>query len=190
MAKARAKAKQSAEIKPKSKRGGKRANAGRKPSQAKTLSLEVGELPADVESQLEDAFKAIAPRCVANLAYLANGGFERVEQKYQPAGLVVVEAIATDAKGETLLDAKGNPVVIERSLYPNLPPDELVLVERKVEVAEPNFKANEFIVNRVLGKPRQAITVKAEDDEVNVRIAMSEQIAASHKADEGPKPGG
>ena len=73
-----------AEIKPKSKRGGVRKGAGRKPDPARALLSEARAVAIEGESPeaLDAALKAVAPRCVANLVKLANGGFEQGEEKW------------------------------------------------------------------------------------------------------------
>jgi hypothetical protein len=98
-----------------------------------------------------------------NLTMLADGGFERVELKYAPASTVTRRDIAREADGTVIRDDKGKPTVIDVPLYPDLDDDELVLVERKVSYAEPNVRACEYLVDRVMGKPRQAVELTGED---------------------------
>lgn len=182
------KPKSDGKIKPKSKRGGRRAGAGRKPKQATVVRSEVSALVNGDPNEavdLEVAFKALAPKCVVNLSILANGGYERVERTYQPAGLVLVEDFARNAKGEILTNAKGDPIKIDRRLYPDKPVDELVLVEQSISYAEPDRQANQYIVDRVLGKPRQAVEL-TDGETVKDIVAEAEARAAAHRPAERP----
>lgn len=94
---------------------------------------------ARAEKQIADHL----PELIENLLLLANGGYERVEEEWQPAGLVYV------GTGE-----------FARRAFPEMEPNDLVLVKRKSSIADKDRQANEYLVNRILGKPteRQEIT--------------------------------
>jgi hypothetical protein len=110
--------------------GGARKGAGR-PKNAtkhKQTAASLTELCAD-----------FAPQAFANLKILANGGFERVKLEYE-LQTIVPEPGETDAEG-----SPRRPYLAE------------VLVGRKVEYAEPDREANKYLIDRVHGKPRQAV---------------------------------
>ena len=71
---------------------------------------------------------------------LAIGGYERVEEEWLPAALVYV------GSGESA-----------RRAYPDLPADKLVLVKRKSSIADADRQAGQYLINRILGTPTQAI---------------------------------
>lgn len=170
----------------KSSHGGKRPGAGRKTGPVKVIHREVEQLDGNVLAQVRAALEAFAPACVANLVTLANGGYERVERRFEAAGTVLVRGPILDAKGDFLLDAKGNPVVAETKVFPDLPDDELVLVAQTVSFAEPDRAANIYMLDRLLGKPKQAVSLSSEDDAMSVRLALAEQRALEHVPDRAP----
>jgi hypothetical protein len=120
---AKAKPKSNGEIKPKSKRGGRRVGAGRKSSPAKAIIAEAATVVVPDLHDVEGILKGCVPRCIANLVKLANGGFEEGEEKW------------------SVHDHDG--VLREKP----------VLVERKVSIAAPDRAANIYLIDRVLGKP-------------------------------------
>lgn len=109
--------------KPRTGRGGKRAGAGRK-------TKEATKLREDFNAATNQTLIGWLPDLLKNLKKLADGGFERVEEKFE-----------------------ADPVV----------PGLMVLVERKREVAEPDRAANEYLVNRLLGRPKQAVEHSGPD---------------------------
>lgn len=86
------------------------------------------------------------PELIDNMFVLANGGYERVEEEWQPAGLIYV------GSGE-----------FARRAYPALPDDELVLVKRKASIADKDRQANEYLLNRILGKPIERAEISGAD---------------------------
>jgi hypothetical protein len=135
-------------------KGGKRAGAGRPKNSTKhkTSATTLTEMCAE-----------FAPKAVANLTKLANGGFERVELVYEPAANLTIKVLARDASGEPIRGPRGGLAMVEERLYPDLGPDALVLVARKVSHAEPDRAANEYLIDRFIGKPRQAVELTGED---------------------------
>jgi hypothetical protein len=115
-----------AKPKAKSKRGGPRPFSGRPSTETNKLRAEI---IAEAEKEICDAL----PRLIANMIYLANGGYERVEEKWTPSEMEVV--------------------VVQEGSDP--PPPELVLSERKVSIAEPDRAANQYLIDRILGKPTE-----------------------------------
>lgn len=93
---------------------------------------------ARAEKQIADRL----PELIDNLFVLASGGYERVEEEWQPAGLIYI------GSGE-----------FAHRAFPDLPPDELVLVKRKSSIADKDRAANEYLVNRILGKPTERAEV-------------------------------
>lgn len=129
----------------KSTHGGKRVGAGRKRAEAKTLRAEI---LAECDKLICDNLSKL----IANMLKLANGGYERVEEKWQPA------------EGESL---EVNP--------------RMTLVERKVSTAEPDRFANVYLIDRILGRPRQSVEVVEGDGELPRRIVIPD-------VDERPEP--
>lgn len=70
------------------------------------------------------------------MLHLANGGYERVEEQWVPAGSLWV------GSGDSL-----------RRMYPMLDAGDMVLVKRTVSIADKDRAANEYLINRILGKP-------------------------------------
>lgn len=87
---------------------------------------------ARAEKQIADQLPAL----IDNMLHLAHGGYERIEEEWQPAGLIYI------GSGE-----------FARRAFPDLPDDEPVLVKRKKSIADKDRQANEYLINRILGKP-------------------------------------
>ena len=115
--------------------GGARPRAGRKPKKSK-YELSV--------VQAEDKIVDHLPQILDNLLHLANGGYERVEEEWQPAKLVTITKHDEDKDQFYNVPA-----------FPDKDPDEMVLVKRKVSVADRDRAANIYLVDRILGKPTQ-----------------------------------
>ena len=98
-----------------------------------------------------------------NLRQLADGEAMRTETKTQPAGIITRKDVARDKAGEPIRDKAGKLTVIEVLVYPELPADEMVIVEVKRISLPPEFKANEYFVDRLGGKPKQGVEVTGED---------------------------
>lgn len=129
----------------KSSHGGRRVGAGRKREDALKLRAEI---LAECDKLICDNL----PKLIANMLKLANGGYERVEEKWQPA------------EGESLEE---NP--------------RMTLAERKVSVAEPDRYANVYLIDRLLGRPRQAVEVVEGDSDAPKRIVIPD-------VDDRPEP--
>src|SRR5262245_57535608 len=76
------------------------------------------------------------PQLIENMFVLADGGYERVEEQWAPAGSLWV------GSGDSL-----------RRMYPDRDPAELVLVKRTISTADRDRQANEYLINRIMGKP-------------------------------------
>lgn len=86
---------------------------------------------AAAEQQIVDRLPAL----ITNLQTLADGGYERVEEQWVPARLVTIGA------GELA--------------FPNLPPDQLVCVKRTVTIADRDRASNQYLIDRIMGKPTE-----------------------------------
>lgn len=124
--------------------GGARDGAGR--------MRNADRFEAEVQSFTALAAKGLG-QCFDNLCTLADGGWERVEEKFEPAGGITIKVVAKDADGKILTNSRGSPILVDGRLYPDAPDDQLVLVERKVTRMAPDFRANEYLVDRVAGRP-------------------------------------
>lgn len=120
----------------KSSHGGRRPGSGRKTKAATKLRA---ELLAEADQQIVDHL----PQLVANLIKLADGGYRRVEEKWEPEPFAGIDPLTGQRREEP----------------------ELVLVERKVSVAEPDRAANQYLIDRILGKTKQAVEVSGKDGE-------------------------
>jgi hypothetical protein len=131
-------------------RGGARPRAGRKPKRTKY------ELTA---TQAENKIVDHLPAILDNLIYLANGGYERVEEEWQPAGLIM----------RTVEKEDGTTYQIKA--FPDLDPETPVMVRRKVSTADKDRAANIYLVDRILGKPtqKQDIDLTAKGIQITVR---------------------
>lgn len=119
--------------------GGARAGSGRKRISEKYA--------AQVESFHDLAARDLGDRYAA-LQFLADGGFEEVEEVWEPAGLVTIQKTLETADGV---------IRVSELAFPHLPPEQLVCVQRKKKIAAPDRKANEYLVDRVAGRTVQAI---------------------------------
>lgn len=116
--------------------GGARPNAGRK----KKLDKHAHSVDA-AEKQIRDRL----PEIVDAQLKLALGGEDIVTEKWQPAGLV------TTGSGE-----------FTSLVFPDLPADEMVLVERTITKANKDRAAGQYLINRILGSPTQKVSMKFE----------------------------
>lgn len=123
-------------------RGGARAGAGRKPK-ATTHERAITR----AEKRCADRL----PSTLDNLEKLADGQAEAVEEIYEAAGALFIDAT------EIVYSESGNPrsVKVKKLAYPDLPPDELVLVKRVVRNFGPDRTANIYLADRILGKPTE-----------------------------------
>jgi hypothetical protein len=131
-------------------RGGARPGAGRKPK-AETHETAI----AGAEKRLADRL----PVTIGTLEELADGGLQTVEEIYEPAGTIFVDAT------ETVIDGKGNPrpVRVKVPAFPDLDPAEMVLVKRVVSHLAPDRAANIYLADRIMGKPKERHELSGED---------------------------
>ena len=125
-------------------RGGARPNAGRK-----KLSEKYARPIARAEKQIVDRL----PERIERLTELANGGWEQVTTTYEPAGTILLDLPLRDKDGQPLLDRQGRPILAKQLAFPDLPADAQVLMRRTVTAMAPDRKANEYLVDRIMGRP-------------------------------------
>ena len=114
--------------KAKSTHGGARPGSGRKPK-------DFTKLRAEILAETDRIICDNLPQLIKNMLYLANGGFERVEEKWCPP-----QEMTKVVDGEEIRLTT-----------------EAQLIERKVSWAEPDRAANQYLIDRILGKPKQAV---------------------------------
>lgn len=118
--------------------GGARPNSGPKP---RAVVAAIGDANAATIAKLTSWL----PDLLNNLKRLADGGYERVERKFELR--MIVPPPGT-------FDVNGRQVQ---------PYEEMVMVERKVEVADADRLANEYLINRLLGKPTEKKEISGPD---------------------------
>jgi hypothetical protein len=125
----------------KKKNGGARPGAGRKPK-PKTEAQE--SAIAVAEKRCADRL----PLTLANLEEIADGRAEQTEVEEMAAGTITI------GKGAYVKPA-----------FPDLPPEQMVLVRRKTVTFAPEARANMYLADRVMGKP-------SDGDEAKIRTAV------------------
>ena len=132
----------------KGKSGGLRAGAGRpaKPNHQATIER--------AEKRIADRL----PTIIDNLFHLADGGYERIEEEYEPAGTVIVA-------GSEIVETERGPraVKVQRPAFPELPADQMVLVRRRVSIADKDRAANIYLADRILGKPTERAEISTPE---------------------------
>jgi hypothetical protein len=93
------------------------------------------------------------PELIDNMLTLANGGYERIEEQWAPAGSLWI------GSGE-----------FARKMYPMLPDDEMVLVKRTRSIADKDRAANVYLIDRILGKPTERQEVTGADGEALFKV--------------------
>lgn len=96
---------------------------------------------ARAEKQIRDRL----PSLIDNMLVLANGGYERVEEVWARADSLYLGSGA---------DAK--------RMYPDAEDDELILVKRTVSIADRDRAANQYLIDRIMGKPTERQEVSGE----------------------------
>jgi hypothetical protein len=125
--------------------GGSRAGAGRKAKSEKFVR------PIDAaEKQIADRLvrKDKLPGLVDNLLFLADGHYTEVTETWEPAGML------TTGAGLATMPA-----------FPDLPPEQLVLVKSVKTVAAPDRTANQYLIDRIVGKTVAPVEVSGTGGE-------------------------
>jgi hypothetical protein len=118
------------------------------------------------------------PQTYRNLQALADGEAEGYDDEYKAAGVITRKDVARQPDGTVFQDRQGKPVIIEALCFPHLEPTELVKIRRMERHLPQDFRANELMVERIGGKPRQAVELTGEDGEpVRLSIAFEDAIA-------------
>lgn len=126
---------------------------------------------AKAEKQIADRL----PELIVNMFVLANGGYERTEEQWAPAGSLWV------GSGESL-----------RRMYPDKDPGEMVLVKRTTSIADRDRQANEYLINRILGKPIERQEIGGVDGGlievafVNYRTGIAGLAVGSNEDSDAP----
>lgn len=129
-----------------SNHGGARAGAGRKPNNDKYASQ-----IAAMNDRLADGI----PTRLDALELLADGGYEQIQEVWEPAGLIfVTKQVVT----------KDGTASMKELAFPELTPEQLVCVKRTRSIAAPDRKANEYLINRIAGTPTQHIEADLDGD--------------------------
>jgi hypothetical protein len=96
------------------------------------------------------------PHLIETMKSLADGGTLRTEEKWVSAGSVTVEGILVDEK-------TGRARRVKVPAFPDLPPDAMVLVERRTITLAPDARANEYLIDRIMGRPVQKEELSGPD---------------------------
>lgn len=130
-------------------------SGGARPGAGRPRKTEKYEQPVNAaEQKIVDKL----PKLVDNLLKLANGGYQQVTVQFEPAGLVMVGS----GENETLA-------------FPHLPPEQMVEVKRTVTRAAPDRAANQYLIDRIAGKPTAAVEIEQEHSgEVRVRVEYAD----------------
>ena len=163
------------------KHGGVRPGAGR-PRKSEKFATPIAEA--------EDRIAQRLPKLLESLIDQAMGWVVvEPDEEWVPAGLVTVKGplrvraaprpsdgegaeggdgddVARDRRdedGEIWLDPKGKPLIVDVPVYPHLAPDVLVLVKRRTARPLPDARAAAYLIDRIMGKPTQAIEHTGED---------------------------
>jgi len=138
---------------------GQSGNPAGRPRKAEKYAAPIAAFEDRAADSLPERYEA--------LTLLAEGGFEQIEEIWEPAGLIYV------GSGES------------RSLaFPNLPPEQLVCVRRVRSIAAPDRAANIYLVDRILGKPTAEIDAKVDVPEDGALAGFLAAVTKIYGADE------
>lgn len=127
--------------------GGARSGSGRKRNNEK-YAAPVATFHDQAASDIDARYRA--------LAFLADGGYEEIEEVYEPAGLIMVN--------KEVITEDGRSVNVKEPAFPHLDPEQLVCVQRKKKIAAPDRAANIYLVDRLAGKPVAAVEVDPDPE--------------------------
>ena len=148
---------------------GQSGNPAGRPKRTEKYAEEIGTL--------EDQMAASLPARYAALDLLASGGFEQVSETWEPAGMIYRDDYAVGDEGK---------VVRSKVLaFPDKPADELVLIKRTRSIAAPDRKANEYLINRILGTPVQQIEGEIDAPEGGALDRFMESVAKIYGRGDG-----
>lgn len=153
--------------------GGARPGAGRKRNSEKYAEA-IAAISDRIAADFDDRYTA--------LQMIADGGFEQITETWEPAGLIEREEVDFDVKGQA----------IRRKVpaFPDLPPDQLVCIRRTRSIAAPDRQANQYLIDRLAGRPTQAIDAEVEHNAGESLIAAFGAAVAKIYGSEGEEDGG
>lgn len=154
-------------------RGGIRPGAGR-PRKAVKYERPINKAERQIVDRLPDLLD--------NLLALADGGYERVEERYEPAGTVLIDQELRNPDGQVALDAQGKPVRGKVQAFPHLAPDQLVLVQRTVSRADKDRAANVYLVDRIMGKPTEHQEIEHHGEVASGSSLTDEELSRIREA--------
>jgi len=136
----------------------------RKYNRAPTLAERTPEVSERATDKLVNALL----KSIANLIKIADG-VETVVERWEAAGTITCE-ILIDNPG-------GRPIRSQKLLYPDLPPDQMVLVARTITNAGPDRASNQYLIDRVLGKPIEQVSLSTKAGGA-VQITAADMLSA------------
>lgn len=120
---------------------GQSGNPNGRPKKVDQYAAEITALDDQIAGSLDARYVA--------LDQLAQGGFEQITETWEPAGMLYRDDYTAGEDGKTIRT---------RVLaFPDKKPDELVCVRRTRSIAAPDRRANEYLINRILGTPVQQL---------------------------------
>lgn len=119
-----------------------------------------------------DEAAAFLPEAIDLLKGLGRGS-HRVRR--QAAGTIFRKDVDRMKDGTPRMDGKGKPIPIEVLAFPHLPPDEMVVIE-SIDLP-PDFRSLEYIGDRSMGRPTQAVELGGEDGgPMQIEVAFKRAI--------------
>jgi hypothetical protein len=145
--------------------GGQRPGAGRKPNVEKY---------SDQIAKASDRLAEALPDFVESLIDLTLG--KATGETWAAAGTVTRKDVARDADGKPVVGEKGKLYIVDVPVFPDKPPEELVLVEKTP--GPPDIKAIMYAWDRLEGRPNyvappdpEALSLREALEKVKARIA-------------------
>lgn len=149
-----------------SNHGGRRDGAGRKPN---------AERHARRSATFTDRCAAQLAKTFRNLVAIATGA-TRTTTESRALGSIMRKDVVRKPDGTPWVDGKGKPAMCEVLAHPGEDPGRMIVTRRTVVELPPDFRANELIVDRVMGTPFPAAEEAA--DILEIRQALLAAIAA------------
>jgi hypothetical protein len=145
--------------------GGARPGAGR-PSKA--------QLYADDIRATEQAIVDRLAEVVAVQLAAATDNIVVIDEVYEPAGMLTIQRTVIGPSGE---------VRATEPAFPNLDPEQLVLVRRTRRVSGPDLRTGQYLINRIAGTPTQKLEADLDTPTDGV---LAQFLGAVAKAYGGP----
>lgn len=124
------------------------------------------------KAEVDELVAAYAPTAFEKLQELCDGAI-RTKRVFEAAGVIFRKDVVREKDGSVYLDGKGKPVPVQVCVFPDLPPDQMVPVGEEWIILEPDEKALEYMLNRLMGRPAE---VKPDDgdNEIDAARALAE----------------